>query len=336
MRVAVLGTGIMGSLHAELLATTAGVDEVLVADLDPDRAAAVARAAGSRAIGPQEVWAAADALVIATPSEAHAAAVETAVSAGIPALCEKPLAGTLAEAMRLTELVESSGAALQLGFQRRFDAGFAEARRLVASGELGQLHFLRLTARDPRIEPSVRGDDTLEAASLFLQSSVHDFDMARWLAGQEVVEVSATATRRGDAHPAVSDLETAVVTLRLSQGTLAVLEATLLDPAGYDTRAELIGEHDSAAVGLGPRTPIRRLDPPHVPTQAWDHYLVRFRDAYAAELAAFLAVARGERPAPVTARDGLEAMRVAVAATTSVRERRAVALAEVPGQTPAG
>lgn len=336
MRVAVLGTGIMGSRHAELLAATDGVDEVLVADLDPDRAVAVARAAGGRAIGPQEVWAAADALVIATPSEAHAAAVEAAVSAGMPVLCEKPLAGTLAEAIRLAELAESSGAAVQLGFQRRFDAGFAEARRLVASNELGRLHFLRLTARDPRIEPSVRGDDTLEAAALFLQSSVHDFDMARWLSGQEVVELTAIATRRDDDHPAVSDLETAVVTLRLSGGTLALLEATLLDPAGYDTRAELIGEHDSAAVGLGPRTPIRRLDPALRPAQAWDHYLVRFRDAYAAELAAFLAVVRGERPVPVTARDGLEAMRIAVAATTSVRERRPVALSEIPGQAPAG
>jgi myo-inositol 2-dehydrogenase/D-chiro-inositol 1-dehydrogenase len=335
MKVAVLGTGIMGSLHAELLATTDGVDEVLVADLDPDRAAAVARAAGGRAIGPQEVWTAADAVVIATPSEAHAAAVEAAVSAGMPALCEKPLAGTLAESIRLTELVESSGAAVQLGFQRRFDAGFAEAHRLVASGELGKLHFLRLTARDPRIEPNVRGDDELEAAGLFLHSSVHDFDMARWLSGQEVMELTAIATRRDDPQPAVSDLEAAVVTLRLSGGTLAVLEATLLDPAGYDTRAELIGEHDSAAVGLGPRTPIRRLDPPERPREPWDHYLVRFRDAYAAELAAFLATARGNEPVPVTARDGLEAMRIAVAATISVRERRSVALAEIPGQAPA-
>jgi myo-inositol 2-dehydrogenase/D-chiro-inositol 1-dehydrogenase len=336
MRVAVLGTGIMGGLHAELLAASAEIDEVLVADLDPERAAAVARAAGGRAIDPREVWAAADALVVATPSEAHAAAVEAAVRAGMPVMCEKPLAGTLAEAIRLTELVESTGAAVQLGFQRRFDAGFAEARRLVASGELGRLHFLRLTARDPRIEPDVRGDDELETAGMFLHSSVHDFDMARWLSGQEVDELTAIATRRDDAYPAVSDLEIAVVTMRLSDGTLAVLEATLLDPAGYDTRAELIGERDSAAVGLGPRTPIRRLDPALRPAQAWDHYLVRFRDAYAAELAAFLAVVRGERAAPVTARDGLEAMRIAVAATTSVRERRAVALAEIPGQAPAG
>lgn len=331
MKVAVLGTGIMGSLHAELLAATDGVDEVLVADLDPGRAAAVARAAGGRAIGLREVWSAADAIIIATPAEAHAAAVEAAVATGVPALCEKPLAATLAEAIRLAELVESSGALVQLGFQRRFDIGFAEARRLVASGELGQLHLLRLTAHDPRIESEVLGNDELEAAGLFLHSSVHDFDMARWLSGQEVVEVTAVGTRRDDPHPAASDLETAVVTMRLSGGTLAVLDATLLDPAGYDTRAELIGERDSAAVGMGPRTPIRRLDPAERPGQPWDHYLVRFRDAYAAELAAFLGVVRGERSVPVTARDGLEAMRIVVAATISVRERRSVALAEIRG-----
>ena len=125
--------------------------------------------------------------------------------------------------------------------------------------------------------------------------------------------------------------ETAVVTMRLDGGTLAVLDATLLDPGGYDTRAELIGANDSAAVGLGPRTPMRRLDPPATPEERWDHYRVRFREAYAAELVAFLGVARGERPSPVTARDGLEALRIAVAATRSYIERRAVRLDEIPG-----
>ena len=331
MRVAVLGTGIMGTLHAELLAATTGVDEVLVADLDADRAAAAARAAGGRAIGPKEAWRLADAVVIATPAEVHAEAVEAAVAAGVPALCEKPLAGTLGDAIRLTERIQASGAVIQLGFQRRFDAGFAEARRLVESGALGALHLVSLTARDPRIEPQVQRLDDLEVGGLFLHSSVHDFDMARWLCGQDVDEVLAVGSRRDDPRPAVSDIETAVVTMRLAGGTLAVLDATLLDPTGYDTRAELVGDRDTVAVGLGPRTPLRRLDPAERPVEPWNHYLVRFRKAYAAELAAFLEVAQGERPAPATARDGLEAMRVAVAATRSYVERRWVAMSEVPG-----
>jgi myo-inositol 2-dehydrogenase/D-chiro-inositol 1-dehydrogenase len=331
VKVAVLGTGTMGALHAELLAACDDVDEILVADLDPARAEAAARAGGGRAIGPDEVWSTADAVIIATPAEVHAPAVEAAVAANVPALCEKPIAATLADSIRLTELVESRGATLQLGFQRRFDAGFAEAHRLVTSGELGALHLLRLTAHDPRIDPSLRGDAAPEVAPLFLHSSVHDFDMARWLSGQEVDEVHVAGTRRDDPYPAASDLETAVVTMRLDGGTLAVLDATLLDPGGYDTRAELIGANDSAAVGLGPRTPMRRLDPPATPEERWDHYRVRFRDAYAAELVAFLGVARGERPSPVTARDGLEALRIAVAATRSYIERRAVRLDEIPG-----
>ena len=328
MRIAVLGTGSMGAFHARLLGAATRVDEVLVADLDPERAAAAARAAGGRAIGLEEALQA-DAVIIATPAEVHAEAVEAAVAAGVPALCEKPLASTLADTIRLVELVESHAVPVQVGFQRRFDAGFREAHRLASSGELGALQLLRLTAHDPRIEPSVRGE-AMEVAGLFLHSSVHDFDMARWLSGQEVRELIAVATRRDDPHPAASDFETAVVTLQLTGGTLAVLDATLLDPAGYDTRAELIGERGSCAVGLGPQTPIRRLDPAETPADPWQHYLVRFRDAYAAELDAFLGVVRGERPVPAGVRDGLEAMRIAVAATRSVVERRPVNLNEIP------
>lgn len=334
MRVAVLGTGTMGRLHAELLAGKPGVSELLVADVDAARARAAAQAAGARPVDPGAVVEQADAIVIATPPEAHGAALQAAVEAGIPALCEKPLSATLADTIRLVELVEARGATVQVGFQRRFDAGFAGARRLRLDGALGRIHLLRLAAHDPVQAPREGVDPPgLDAAPLFLGSSVHDYDVARWLTGQEVVEVHAEAAGRDEPSPAaLSRIETAVVTLRLSAGALAVVDSTLLNPAGYDIRGEIVGSLDSAAIGLGPRTPMRRLDPPWRPGAAWGHYLERFRDAYDAELGTFLAVARGERASPCTARDGLEAARIAVAATWSYLERRRVRLEEVPGR----
>ncbi len=339
MRVAVLGTGTMGRLHAELLGRKAGVTELLVADVDAARARAAAEAAGGRAIDPGDVIDEADAVVIATPAEAHAAALEAAVRAGIPALCEKPLSATLDDTIRLVELVEHSGAVVQVGFQRRFDAGFAEARALRASGALGRIHLLRLAAHDPILpeRDGLMDPPGLDIAPLYIGSSVHDYDVVRWLSGQEVVEVHAEAAGRREPLPEqLSRIETSVVTVRLSGGALAVIDSTLLNPAGYDVRGEIIGSLDSAGMGIGPRTPLRRLDPPWRPDAAWDHYLTRFRDAYDAELTAFLATARGEMESPCTARDGLEAARVAVAATRSYLERRRVALDEVPGRLPVG
>jgi myo-inositol 2-dehydrogenase/D-chiro-inositol 1-dehydrogenase len=331
MRVAVIGAGSMGGMHAQLLGGMDGVDEVLVVDTDAERAALAARNAGGRPVTHDEALAGSDAIVIATPAELHAASVEAAVARGIPALCEKPLTEDLATSAALVELVEAAGAHVEMGFQRRHEASFAEARRQVADGETGQIHLLRLTASDPRVTPRAPTEWTPnEAAPIFLHSSVHDFDFARWMSGQEVVEVTADGSRRDDPRPDdVRGVETAVVTLRMSGGTLAVLEATWLHPAGYDSRAELIADHRHLTMGLSPRTPTRELDWPGVDAAPWNGYLDRYETAYRNELTGFLAAARGERPPTSSVRDGLEALRIAVAATRAYVERRTVRLAEV-------
>jgi myo-inositol 2-dehydrogenase/D-chiro-inositol 1-dehydrogenase len=327
MRIAVLGVGRMGALHATILSEHPRVSRLVLADADRGRASALAAQLEAEARDPADALRGADAVIIATPPEHHATAVEAAVDAGVPALCEKPLAADLEETIRLTERVEDAGAVLQVGFQRRFDPGYAEARRLVASGELGRVHLLRLAAHDPLVARD-------PASDLFRDSSIHDFDLLRWLTGAEVEMVYADGADRG---PAAFDRranpDTAAAIMRLSSGALATFGATRLNPLGYDVRTELLGSRDSVVVGLGPRTPQRSLDAEHGwwPLEgAWNDYLVRFEPAYRAELDAFLAVAAGERPSPVTARDGLEAMRIAVAATASVREQRAVGLAEIP------
>ena len=334
MRVAVIGAGSMGGTHASLLGSMDGVDEVLVVDADADRASAVAADAGGRAVSLEAALATADALVVATPTSLHAEAVEAAVARGLPVLCEKPLTEDLASTLELTRRSEAAAAHVEMGFQRRHDPGFVAGRRAVVDGTAGRIQLLRLTAFDPRIAERPWSEwPEGDAAPLFLNSSIHDFDFARWLTGEEVVEVTADGSRRDDPRPAdPRGIETAVVSMRLSGGGLAVLEASWLHPSGYDVRVELVANGAHLTMGLSERTPARHVDWPDAQTRpAWTHYLERFELAYRAELVAFLAAGRGERPPASSARDGLEAMRIAVAATRAYSERRSVRLDEIPG-----
>jgi myo-inositol 2-dehydrogenase / D-chiro-inositol 1-dehydrogenase len=156
----------------------------------------------------------------------------------------------------------------------------------------------------------------------------------RWLLGQEVAEVYATGAVRGfPVFAKYGDVDTAVATLRMDDGTLGVLTAARDDPLGYDIRAELFGSRDSISVGLGPHTPMRSVEPGVAPPAgpAWANFMVRFGDAYRAELAAFVAVAQGSVASPCTARDGVESLRVAEAADRSMAEHRPVRLDEIIG-----
>ncbi|HEX7197315.1 MAG TPA: Gfo/Idh/MocA family oxidoreductase [Candidatus Limnocylindria bacterium] len=328
MRVAVVGAGSMGGKHAELLSGMDGVHGIYVVDANVARAAEVADRAGGQAVAFDEAVAAADALIIATPPELHREAVEAALEAGRHVLCEKPLTESLESSIALTRRVEETGAHLELGFQRRHDSGFAAAREAAA----GRLHLVRLTAHDPLVMPRpAPSGPPPEVAPIFRDSSIHDFDMVRWLSGQEVSEVSVEAGRRDGRRPTdPREIESAVVSMRLSGGALAVLDASWLHPAGYDIRIELIAEAAAVSGGLSPRTPMRHADWSD-PIDAWSGYLERFENGYRAELEAFVACCRGIRPPASTARDGLEAMRIAVAATRSHVEGRRVELDEIPG-----
>jgi myo-inositol 2-dehydrogenase / D-chiro-inositol 1-dehydrogenase len=330
MSIALLGAGRIGSLHARLLAELVGPDQLLVADIDGDRAREVAASVRARAAeSVDDAIAAADALVIAAASSAHAQLIRAGLERRVPVFCEKPLATDLEETRRLVDEIEAAGSPFQLGFQRRFDAAYCAARDLVASGRLGRLYVIRLAGHDP--EPP--HESYIPASGgLFQDFSVHDFDVTRWLTGLEIEEVYADGRVLGfEVFAKYDDVDTAVATLRLADGTLGVLTVTRHDPLGYDIRTELFGSRDSVAIGLGPRTPLRSLEPgvPPPPGPAWSRFLDRFTDAYRAELAAFLRVAAGEEESACTARDGLEALRVAVAATRSRHEHRPVRLAEV-------
>ena len=327
MKVAVIGAGSMGGKHAQLLAGLPDVAEVLVVDAVQSRADAVARDVGGRAMDRDTALDAADAVIVATPAGLHAASVEAAMARGIPVLCEKPLTDTVASSAALVERIEATNAHVEMGFQRRHDAGFVAARNRLA--DAGPIHLLRLTAFDPRVAPTDFPPN--DVAPIFLHSSVHDFDFVRWISRSEVLEVTADGSRPDEPRPAdVNDIETAVVTMRLASGALAVLEATWLHPAGYDIRSEVLADRVHLSMGLSPRTPAEHADwPSEAGAEAWGGYLERFEAAYRAELVAFLAAARGERPPASTARDGLQALRIAVAATRAYAERRTVSLTEI-------
>lgn len=331
MRVGLLGAGRIGRLHARLLSSTPGVDELVVADANPARAAEVAGETGATTgTSIEETLATVDAVVIAAATTAHAELIRASIAAGRPTFCEKPLATDLEDTIALAGEIERSGLPFQLGFQRRFDPGYREARRMVESGALGTLYAVRLAGHDPA---PPHESYIPQSGGLFRDFSIHDFDILRWLTGDEVEEVYADGGVLGfPMFAKYGDVDTAVATLRLHRGTLAVLTVARHDPLGYDIRAELFGSGDSISVGLGPRTPMRSVEPgvPPPAGPAWPDFLDRFGDAYAAEFAEFIRVARGEIQSPCTAHDGVAALRIADAASRSLHEHRPVRLEEIP------
>jgi myo-inositol 2-dehydrogenase / D-chiro-inositol 1-dehydrogenase len=331
MRIAQIGVGRIGQLHAQVLASHPLVDTLVVADLDEARAKDVANAIGARPTTVHDAIAAADAIVIATATSAHAQLIRLGIAARLPIFCEKPLALDLHDSARLVDEIESAGIQFQLGFQRRFDPAYQRARRLVTSGELGRLYQVRMTANDHTPPPE---EYIPTSGGFFRDSSIHDFDAVRYVADDEVdtIQVEGGALS-SDVFARYGDVDTVVATMRLRSGALAVLTGGRHNPRGYDIRMELVGSNDAVVMGLGPHTPLRPLDDDRLEMQSgWDSFLDRFGPAYRAELAAFVELAAGRTESACTARDGLEAMRIAEAASRSLVEGRKVALEEVkPG-----
>lgn len=332
MRVALLGAGRIGRLHARLLTATEGIDSMVVGDVDATRAAEVASSVGATVAPSMDAALdTADAVVIAAATGAHAELIRASTGRGLPTFCEKPLAGSLDDTIALANDIERSGVAFQLGFQRRFDPAYREVHRLIHSGDIGTLYAVRLAGHDP--EPAHEAY-IAQSGGIFRDFSIHDFDVLRWMTGCEVEEVYADGgVRAFPVFAKYGDVDTAVATLRLVDGPFTVLTLTRHDPLGYDIRAEVFGSGDSVSVGLGPQTPLRSVEPgvPPPAGPAWKDFLIRFETAYAAEFEAFVAVARGDIASPCTARDGVAALRVAEAADRSLHERRPVRLAEIPG-----
>ena len=334
MKIALVGAGRIGQLHGRLVAAQPDVSELIVFDVDAARAREAAEAVGGRvAASPEEALDTADAVLVAASTDAHARLVSMAVDRRLPVFCEKPLAFDLDETVALVDKIEAAGATVQVGFQRRFDPAYREARRMVESGELGTVYLVRLIAHDHEPPPDAY---IPVSGGLFRDSSIHDFDALRWVTGQEVTELYAAGAVRGfPIFERYDDVDTGAVILELADGTLAVLGQTRHNPRGYDIRMEIVGSRDSVAMGTGPRTPLRSVEPDAAePGPAYLDWEGRFAPAYRAEMMSFLRVVRGEIPSPCSARDALEAMRISVAAGRSRAEHRPVRIAEIDGPIP--
>jgi myo-inositol 2-dehydrogenase / D-chiro-inositol 1-dehydrogenase len=327
MRLGLIGLGRIGAFHAETLAGL-GVD-LVVYDPAPGAAERVAeKFAATPAVSAADVLGAGiDGLVVAAATDAHPQLILAGVEKGLPVFCEKPVARGAAEAVEV--LTKTVGKRVQIGYNRRFDAGVSRAKAALDSGELGRLHTVRSTTMDPAPPPAAY---LAGSGGIFRDCSVHDFDTIRFVTGREVVEVYATGSAAGDAVFAeTGDASTTAAVLTLDDGTIAVVSNTRYNGRGYDVRLELHGSADSIAAGLDDRWPMRSAEPgvtfpagtPH------DFFMDRFLDAYRLELAAFTELVRGERESPCTVADAVEAGWIAEACTTSLREHRPVRIDEV-------
>ncbi|GGS65919.1 dehydrogenase [Planobispora rosea] len=325
MRVGLVGLGRIGTFHAATLAAHPRVDEVVVADADGARAGEVAAGLGARArIGDAFRT---DAVVIATPTATHAELLLRACAAGIPAFCEKPAASGVDDTVRVLEAAKQSGTVVHIGFQRRFDAGYAAARAALRGGGLGVLHRVHMITADPR--PPAAGY-IATSGGIYRDCHIHDFDILRWVTGREVETVHATGANRGEAFfAAAGDVDTSAAILTMDDGTLVTLQGSRYNGAGYDVRMELAGTLRTQVVGLDQRSPLTSTEGLQPGAEPWPDFATRFAPAYAAELGAFLAAARGETDSPCTVQDALAALYVAEAADLSLREGRTVRVAEV-------
>jgi myo-inositol 2-dehydrogenase / D-chiro-inositol 1-dehydrogenase len=331
LHLGLVGVGRIGVFHARTLAGLRGVAALTIADSDADRARQVASEVGARAVGTAAalVETGVDALVIATSTPGHVPLLALAAGAGLPAFCEKPVALDLKRFDALAEEVERAGTLVQIGFQRRFDAGYREAHDAIAAGAVGNLLLLRAATHDPA-PPS----EQYIAASggIFRDLHIHDFDTLRFVTGQEVVEVYAVgAVRETRWLERYGDFDVAAAVLRLGDGTLAVLTGTRHDPLGYDVRLEVFGTRDSIVVGADSRTPLRSVEPGGAAPahSGYRDFLDRFEAAYRSELQAFVATVRGGGPSPCSLAEARAALVVALAADRSLAERRPVSIEEV-------
>ena len=330
MRLGLLGVGRLGASHAETLRSLPDVRELRIYDADASRAREIAAKARGEAVDSvDQLLAGVDAAVIVTPTDTHAALIKKTIDLGLPTFCEKPLAIGLAESKDVVAHVRRARGRLQIGFQRRFDAGYLAARRELREDRLGTVYSFSMTSRD-RLPPPDAYIRT--SGGQFKDQMIHDFDITRWLFTDEVQELTAVGSTRG--HPSyegLNDVSTSAVLLRLGGGAIGTITASRHNEAGYDIRVEINGGKDTIAIGLDPRTPVRSVerDPLGLTGPAYPSFFVRFADAYRAELAHFLRFARGEAENPCTADDALEALRIAEAAGRSLREHRAVKLSEI-------
>jgi myo-inositol 2-dehydrogenase/D-chiro-inositol 1-dehydrogenase len=330
--IAVAGVGRIGRMHAELLAFQ--VPGARLRGLC-DASAEAARGAGEQWGVPvastfDELLAlpGVDAVAICSSTDTHADLIVGAARAGKAIFCEKPVSLELAEVDRALAAVAEAGVPFHVGFNRRFDPAHQAVRDAVAGGRIGEPHLVRITSRDPAPPPP---EYVRVSGGIFLDMTIHDFDMARYVTGSEVVEVFARGAVRIDPSFAeLGDVDTAVTTLTHENGCLTVIDNSRRTAYGFDQRVEVFGSEGMSASENPPAhtTLVRTADGTH--GQGLPHFfLERYTASYLRQWAVFADAVRDGRPPPVGARDGRAPLVLGLAAWRSLREDRPVAVGEV-------
>jgi len=333
IKVGLLGAGRIGRVHAENLAyRLPNVDLVAVADVFLEAAKKCAAdfqiptvAQDHRVILDNDDI---EAVIICSSTDTHAQFIAEAAEAGKHIFCEKPIALDLKAIDEALAAVERNGVKLQIGFNRRFDSNFSQIRELVAAGQVGQPHLVRITSRDPAPPPI---DYIKVSGGIFLAMLIHDFDLARYLIGAEVEEVFASGgVMICPAIGAAGDVDTALVTLRYANGALGTIDNSRQAVYGYDQRAEVFGSGGSVVVAN---------KTPHNAVLSNDHgvhgakplyfFLERYSEAFVTEMKAFVEAIQQDKTPPVTGSDGRIPVVMGLAAWKSYRENRPVKLTEI-------
>ena len=333
----------MGRFYAQLVASgSLGPDTQLAAVADPDP---VARMAARTELGvpfaaaePANIFARSeiDAVIIATPTSTHAELVVAAAQAGKAIFCEKPLALSLQQTQAALAAVQHAGVLLQVGFMRRFDPAYQQARALIDAGRIGRPITFKAVGRDPSCPPLDYANPA-HSGGLVLDMGIHDFDLARWLMSSEVERVSAEgALLVCEDFATVGDIDNAVINLRFASGALGNVEVSRNARYGYDVWTEVLGSEGAVVVGrTAGAGAIQLLVPEGDQNDDTPHFVRRFGAAYRAQIEHFVECLRQDRRPSVGGADALAAFEIAVAATRSWQTGRPVAVSDVREQVSA-
>lgn len=330
VRLGLLGAGRIGHTHARSVAGAEDARLVAVADPDEAAAASIVRMTGARAASAEEVLRApeVEGVLIATPTDLHAGQVERAAESGKAIFCEKPIDLDLSRAKRGVAAAARCGVPLMVGFNRRFDPSFRRLRDEIDSGRIGAVELVQITSRDPEPPPM---EYVRRSGGLFRDMMIHDFDMARFLLGEPVVEVMAAGSALVDRDVAAAgDVDTAAVVLRSASGRLCLISNSRRAAYGYDQRIEVHGSEGMALAGNPVATTVTRADRSGFATDPLHtSFIDRYAAAYRQEIVTFCAVVRGGNPAYPDGADGLAALAIADAASESLATGRAVRVGQV-------
>jgi inositol 2-dehydrogenase len=269
-----------------------------------------------------------EAVVIVSPTHTHRELVVAAAARRKPTFCEKPPALSLDEVAVMQDAIARSGMFFQMGFMRRFDAGYAAAKHQLADGRIGKALVFKSTSRDP-YRPSLEYANPKSSGGMLIDMGIHDFDLARWFMGDVRAVSTIGATIAYPELTTVGDIDNAVASLTFASGTLGVVDLSRSGIYGYDIATEILGLEGTLRIGYLRETPLMVMTKNSVAHDTVPYFMERFRDAYTTQLQNFAQNVQQDRTPPVTIADGMEALRIGVAATRAHETGRSVDVAGI-------